>query len=75
MVGTPSVENIADILNDLVDSSQSPVMVSEDEESGAITVTLGDGTQFSVETVGFLSGKSCHNFTASCILLRSNVSC
>ncbi len=56
MVGTPSVQDIADILNDLVDSSQTPVMVSKDEESGAITVTLGDGTQFSVETVGLLLG-------------------
>ena len=56
MVNTPSVEDIANILNDLVDSSQTPVLVSKDQESGTITITLGDGSQFSVETVGLLLG-------------------
>lgn len=51
-VNHPTPQDIADALNDLVASNQSPVVVMQDSESGAISVTLADGTLLSIGTVG-----------------------
>ena len=51
-VNHPSQQDIVDILNDLVESSQAPVVATQDTDTGAITVTLADGTLLSVEAIG-----------------------
>lgn len=62
MVSTPSVQHMEEVLNDLVDESQRPVQVDQNETTGVLTITLGDGTQFSIETIGMALGhQNMHN--------------
>ncbi len=51
-VSRPTQQDVADIINDLLENGQAPVTVTKDEDTGVITIILDDGTLFSIETIG-----------------------
>lgn len=53
-VNQPTQQDIADILNDLLEDGHAPITLVEDEETGVITIALDDGAVFSIEAIGLM---------------------
>lgn len=47
-------QNLLDIIDDLLEEGESVVSVVKNEETGIVTVTLSDGSVFSIETIGLM---------------------
>jgi len=57
-VNQPTQQDIADILNDLLEDGHAPITLVEDEETGVITIALDDGAVFSIEAIGLKIGRA-----------------